>query len=655
MARQKLEVTITGDADGAKRAFKETDDAAKRSERNVGDSFDGAGKSSDRFGGKMDDLKGKAGDWGKDIAIGIGAGAGALAAGLLVKGFTDFMDRESGQAKLGIQLGLTPEMAKAAGSVAGEIYGDAFGDSLGTVNDAVASVTKNIGGLGNISKDEFKDITKGVLTIAETFDQDLNRVTAAAGTILKTGLAPDAKTALDVLTVGLQGPANKADDLLDVFMEYSTVFRSLGLDSETALGIMKQGLENGAYTADQVADSLLSFSERAKDGSKSTTDAFDAIGLNFFEMGAKVAAGGSEATEALKLTIDALNRVENPALRAQYAAMLFGDQANTMQGALYSIDPTTAVEGIGQVEGAMTRATDATSTNSAKVEEWKRGMETNVVNFISESLIPGMESMAGQWRGNSGLVNDFHTGLINLGDGFRFLKDEVIDPFVGTLQTLWGWLDTVIKKIHDFDWAVQLTGPASAAISAGGGAGDFAKTIGGPLGILAEGLGFDDGGVIPGPKGSPKLILAHSGETVLPTHKMSAAQALTSAFMQFEDGSTAYKDPETWYGGQAGLQFMKFNQMPTGSSAPAAPSGMRLMQFEDGSSKYANPDEWYGGAPSMSESDAAALRYITAMQQQAGVQVVINNANTLVAQADLSRQIETAVRQAQRTGTGILA
>jgi hypothetical protein len=30
---------------------------------------------------------------------------------------------------------------------------------------------------------------------------------------------------------------------------------------------------------------------------------------------------------------------------------------------------------------------------------------------------------------------------------------------------------------------------------------------------------MDDGGIVPGPRGADQLILAHGGETVLPTHK----------------------------------------------------------------------------------------------------------------------------------------
>jgi hypothetical protein len=44
----------------------------------------------------------------------------------------------------------------------------------------------------------------------------------------------------------------------------------------------------------------------------------------------------------------------------------------------------------------------------------------------------------------------------------------------------------------------------------------------GPLGSgIGKILGFDEGGVVPGVKGTPRLIMAHAGETVLPTHKTS--------------------------------------------------------------------------------------------------------------------------------------
>lgn len=57
-----------------------------------------------------------------------------------------------------------------------------------------------------------------------------------------------------------------------------------------------------------------------------------------------------------------------------------------------------------------------------------------------------------------------------------------------------------------------------AALSAGVGSllGGAFKGIGKTLGKIFK---FDDGGIVPGQKGSPRLVIAHAGETILPTHK----------------------------------------------------------------------------------------------------------------------------------------
>ena len=45
------------------------------------------------------------------------------------------------------------------------------------------------------------------------------------------------------------------------------------------------------------------------------------------------------------------------------------------------------------------------------------------------------------------------------------------------------------------------------------------KGIGNTIGNF---LGFDQGGVVPGPVGQPRMAMVHGGETILPTHKKQA-------------------------------------------------------------------------------------------------------------------------------------
>jgi hypothetical protein len=350
------------------------DDAGKAAGEDAGKSFGSSLSSGLKLG-----------------AAGIAAG-GALVAGLLAKGFADALDIESANAKLTAQLGLTAQQSEAYGKAAGELYASNYGSSLGEVNEALRQVTTNIGeGIGN-GEDALKEVTADALNLAAVFDQDLARTTAAVGQLLKTGLADNAENAFDILTKGFQNGSNKADDLLDTFVEYSTQFRELGLDGETALGLISQGLQGGARDADIVADSLKEFAIRAQDGSELTKQGFDAVGLSAAEMSAAIAGGGPGAAFALQATLDGLRGIEDPAMRAQAAVALFGTQSEDLQDALFALDPSSAAAGLGEVAGAAERVDEAFGdTTAARIESFKRKALQGLATFAGDVLIPAFD------------------------------------------------------------------------------------------------------------------------------------------------------------------------------------------------------------------------------------------------------------------------
>lgn len=79
-----------------------------------------------------------------------------------------------------------------------------------------------------------------------------------------------------------------------------------------------------------------------------------------------------------------------------------------------------------------------------------------------------------------------------------------------------------------WDWIVQKFNTAKDAIIAAcreiadavdKAMGPVDEFIGGVVGFTGKLFGFDKGGVVPGPRGAPRLVMAHGGETFLPTHK----------------------------------------------------------------------------------------------------------------------------------------
>lgn len=90
--------------------------------------------------------------------------------------------------------------------------------------------------------------------------------------------------------------------------------------------------------------------------------------------------------------------------------------------------------------------------------------------------------------------------------------------FSDIVETVAGWLKTA------YDWAVKLVEAAGKIPIIGGGRGGIKR----PDELLLDILGFDDGGVMPGPRGQHSLAWVAGGETILPTHKMDFDSALAA-------------------------------------------------------------------------------------------------------------------------------
>ncbi|WP_435829141.1 hypothetical protein [Saccharopolyspora shandongensis] len=66
-------------------------------------------------------------------------------------------------------------------------------------------------------------------------------------------------------------------------------FQKFGLDAQTATRLLVQGMQAGSRNSDLVADAIKEFSIRAVDGSATTAEGFEAIGLSAETMVAQIA------------------------------------------------------------------------------------------------------------------------------------------------------------------------------------------------------------------------------------------------------------------------------------------------------------------------------------------------------------------------------
>jgi phage-related minor tail protein len=330
------------------------------------------------------------------VMTGIGVAGGAA----LSAGFSEALNIQAGQSKLQAQLGLTAKESERIGAVAGKVFAGAYGESMEDVNNAIKSVVQNMDGMKNASSESLQKTTQDAINLATILDEDVSAVTRGVANILKTGLAKNAKEAFDILTVGAQNGANKAEDLLDTFNEYSVQFLKLGLDGKTALGLITQGLQGGARDADLVADALKEFSLLAISGADSVVAAYKELGLNADQMRDSIAGGGPAAQKSLGIVLDRLRAVKSPADQAALATALFGTQAEDLGQALFKLDPSTAVKGLGEVAGAADKVDQALGSSAqATFTAFQRQMQTAIVGVIVNEALPALQSLMAFFQG----------------------------------------------------------------------------------------------------------------------------------------------------------------------------------------------------------------------------------------------------------------
>lgn len=365
----------------------------------------GLAKSKDSFMGFSDKLTGLAAAGGAAAALALG---GALLSGL---------DDAAVGAKIAAQLGHTTEMGEEYGKIAGELYADNFGASVAEIGDVIATIQKMHLVPEDAGADEIKAVAAQAQTLVDVFGQDMVMSTNAAAQMIKTGLAANATEAFDIIARGSQEGIDKAGDLSEVFNEYSTQFRELGLTGVQSLGLLGQGLRGGARDADVVADALKEFAIRAKDGSKTSADGFKLLGLNGEKMTKVFAKGGPEAAAGLDTVLDKLKGMKDPVDRNAAAVALFGTQSEDLQKALLSLDLDTATRGFDNTAGAVDRASKAVGeTDAAKLETFKREvMET--AKGLAADLVPHLKEAAEWFKKNEDTVKPVVTVLAALAAG----------------------------------------------------------------------------------------------------------------------------------------------------------------------------------------------------------------------------------------------
>lgn len=268
---------------------------------------------------RLEGMNGKAIAVGASVAAaGAGITVGAVHAGKALINMGDAYNSTMGD--LQAKTGATAAEMEGLSDVVEDVYADRnLGEDMQEVADAV-SLAKQITGLWG---EDLESVSADALMLRDTFDYDLNE-SLRASKALMTNFGLDSHTAMNYIAEGAQKGLDYSGELLDTISEYSVQFAKVGMDADDMFNIMQAGAENGAWNLDKVGDAIKEFSIRSIDGSKTTQEAFAALGYDADEVMGIFAKGGEDANIAFNTILQDLISMDDEVARDAVGVQLFG-------------------------------------------------------------------------------------------------------------------------------------------------------------------------------------------------------------------------------------------------------------------------------------------------------------------------------------------
>lgn len=335
--------------------------------RNVGAAAEDAGTSIEGLSGKLQN---------------------ALAAAGLAYGAKEITEvgtsYEKAMNQVAISTGAAGQELENLQGIASNVYADNFGESMEDAAASVAEVYKRTGLVG----EELQKATEDAYTLQNAFGYEVNDSLQAVTQLMSTfGITAD--EAYTLIAQGAQKGLDQNGDMLDTLNEYSVQFANLGYSAEDMFNMLANGVQNGTWSVDKLGDAVKEMNIRLNDGT--ANEALQTLGFNLDDIKSKLAAGGSDAQEAIQKIMAALSQVENEQDRYVLGQTLMGTQWEDIG--------ESAVQALMNTQGEISTTSDAMNQLSdlqfddlgSQFEKLKRQVETEVVLPIAQKYMPKIE------------------------------------------------------------------------------------------------------------------------------------------------------------------------------------------------------------------------------------------------------------------------
>ena len=365
-----------------------------------------AEKAADEFDKALDDAGDSADDAGGKIGEVLKTIGGAVVGAFAVDKIKDFgakcieISDSSANALNGFaaSTGVAKDGLQEYEGVMLSIYKNNFGESFEDIAGAMATIKQQAGDMG---ADELETMTTHAIMLRDTFDFEVNESFRAAK-MLTDQFGISGEQAYNLIAQGAQSGLDKNGDLLDSINEYAVHYEQLGFTAEDFFNSLANGTAAGTFSVDKLGDAMKEFGIRAKDGSDSSKEAFQALGLDADKMFQQFNEGGEGAKQATQEVIEKLLEMPPGVEQTTAGVALFGTMWEDL-GA-------EGIAALGQLNGGIDLSKDKLSEiNAVKYDSFGAAMsglgrtiETNLLLPLGDKLIPVIEGAVNK-------INEFGT------------------------------------------------------------------------------------------------------------------------------------------------------------------------------------------------------------------------------------------------------
>lgn len=360
--------------------------------------------------------------------------------------------------------GATGEELRSLQESAANVFAGSNAESLSEVASGMTAVQRTTG----LAGEALEEATSAGILLNDVLGYDIPESSRTASTLMSSfGLT--AEEAYNLIAIGAQNGADRNGDLLDVLTEYAPQYAALGLSAEQFVGSLVNGAEEGIFSMDKLADAVKEFNTRAKDGSDTTAQAFETLGMSADVMAARFAAGGETASTAFFEVVNALNSLEDPVQRNQTAINLFGTQFEDLQAKVLPVLASIQTDSL-ETYDALERMNQNAQSMSDHWQKAGNAISTAFGNAVTPALEKASNAAAGFVEGIGNFLTEY--------------------PVVTKVITAFGvGLGTVVAGITAVTFATKVAIPQltafGAAISSALGPVGLAATI--ITGVVAGG------------------------------------------------------------------------------------------------------------------------------------------------------------------------